>query len=229
MPISYRYFSCDEVPDLDVGECVTHQVQTSLSGFNHEARSSLTYVRPSDHRDFRRYDCVHQEERNVDAIVNQQEVHLLLFNERFQAFYNPADRYFVVQADKRRTMAFFERLSRATPPIRATPGKLDLQRVMELGQTTGGWFSNVRITGVKSAGLFGAEDIGDSPEWERYSSEADMSAVYVKVESRAGSVKQVMITKDRVVLVMRDEGEGDNLDLVAHLNEAFMRLGCVIA
>ena len=99
---------------------------------------------------------------------------------------------------------------------------------MKLGQTTGGWFANVRLTGVQSAGLFGHDDIGSSDEWARYSAEADMSAVYVRVESRAGSITPVMITKDRAVVVQKDGGERDNLDLVAHLNDVFVQIGCVI-
>ena len=37
-----------------------------------------------------------------------------------------------------------------------------------------------------------------------------------------------MITRDRAVIVQKDVGERDNLDLVAHLNEAFVQLGCVV-
>lgn len=230
MPFSYRYYACDDMPDLQLNESITHQAQTSIPGFDHEAHSTLTYMRRADHSDFRRFDCVHQEQRNVDAIFEQKEVHRAIFNERFNAFYNPERRYFLVQNDRSKSKSFFDRLSRARPqPINATPGKLDLHEVMKLGQTTGGWFANVRLTGVQSAGLFGHDDIGNSDEWARYSAEADMSAVYVKVESRAGSITPVMITKDRAVIVQRDGGERDNLDLVAHLNDVFIELGCVIA
>lgn len=229
MPFSYRYYACDDMPDLSLGDCITHQAQASIPGFDHEAFSTLTYARQADHADFRRFDCVHQEQRNVDAIFEQKEVHRAIFNERFNAFYNPGQQYFLVQNDRSKSKAFFDRLSRARPqPITATPGKLDLHEVMKLGQTTGGWFANVRLTGVQSAGLFGHDDIGSSDEWARYSAEADMSAVYVKVESRAGSITPVMITKDRAVIVQKDGGEKDNLDLVAHLNDVFFAIGCII-
>lgn len=230
MPFSYRYYACDDMPDLGIGDSITHQAQASIPGFDHEAHSTLTYARRADHPDFQRFDCVHQEQRTVDAIFEQREVHRAIFNERFNAFYNSDQHYFVVQNDRSKSKAFFDRLSRARPqPINAMPGQLDLHAVMKLGQTTGGWFANVRLTGVQSAGLFGHEDIGSSDEWARYSAEADMSAVYVKVESRAGAITPVMITKDRAVIVQRDGGEKDNLDLVAHLNEVFVHLGCVIA
>lgn len=230
MPISYRYFSCEDMPDLNVGEFITHQAQQSIPGFDHEAHSTLTYMRQSDHSDFRRFECVHQEQRDIDAIFEQREVHRAIFNERFSAFYNPDGRYFLVQNDSKKSKPFFERLSHARPhPIHAVPGQLNLHEVMKLGQTTGGWFANVRLSGVQSAGLFGHDDIGSSEEWARYSSEADMSAVYISVTSRAGGITPVMVTKDRTVVVQRDGGEKDNLDIVAYLNEVFVQLGCVIA
>ena len=34
---------------------------------------------------------------------------------------------------------------------------------------------------------------------------------------------------DRAVVVQKDGGEKDNLDLVAHLNDVFVQIGCVIA
>jgi hypothetical protein len=228
MPISYRYFSCDNVPELDVGDSITHEAQASIAPFNHDPHSSLRYLGIAAQSDFRRYECTHQDVRNVDGIVNQQEVRSMIFNERFGAYYNAERSYFVVQADKRRSLAYFDRLERADPPIVAKPAKLDLARVVELGHTTGGWFSNVKLSGVKTAGLFGSEDIVDSVEWERYSAEANMSALYLRIESRAGAIKTVMVTKDRVILVMKDEGERDNLDFVAQLNDAFVEMGCVL-
>lgn len=230
MPISYRYFACDDMPALNIGEVISHQAQASIPGFDHEAHSTLTYARRADHPDFQRYDCVHQEQRDVDAIFEQKEVHRAIFNERFNAFYNPEGHYFLLQNDRKKSKSFFDRLSRAHPhPVHAVPGQLDLHEVMKLGQTTGGWFANVRLSGVQSAGLFGHDDIGSSEEWARYSAEADMSAVYIRVESRAGGITPVMVTKDRAVVVQRDGGEKDNLDIVAHLNEVFIQLGCVIS
>jgi hypothetical protein len=229
MPTSYRYFSCADLPRLEPGESITHQAQASIPGFDHEAHSTLTLARRSDHGDFLRFECVHQEQRNVDAIFEQREVRQAIFNERFEAFYNSEKLYFLVRNDRKKSKSFFDRLSRARPvPVEATPGALDLQEVMRLGQTTGGWFANVRLSGVQSAGLFGHDDIGTSDEWARYSAESDMSAVYVRVESRAGSVLPVMITRDRAVIVQKDVGERENLDLVAHLNDAFVQLGCVL-
>lgn len=229
MPFSYRYFKCEDLPELGIGDSITHQAQESIPGFNHEAHSVLTYARRADHADFERYECVHQEQRNVDAIFGQEHVSHAIFNERFDAFYSRSGSYFVVLNDRKKSKPFFDRLSRATPPVGAVPGQLDLHEVMKLGNTTGGWFSDVRISGVQSAGLFGSDDIGDSGEWARYSSEADMTAVYIRVSSRAGAVKPVMITRERAIVIQKDEGEKDNLDLVAFLNDTvFPELGCIV-
>src|SRR5690349_3366643 len=107
MPFSYRYYSCENMPTLARGESISHEAQASIPGFNHEAHSTLTYARRSDHSDFLRFDCVHQEQRNVDAIFEQREVHRAIFNERFSAFYNPDQKYFVVQNDRSKSKAFF--------------------------------------------------------------------------------------------------------------------------
>jgi hypothetical protein len=132
--------------------------------------------------------------------------------------------YFLTVTNKRESKGFFERLTRAAPPVNALPGTLDLAAVQHLGHTTGGYFADLKINEVSTAGIWGTADIVDSDEWGRYSEVGDISALYMRVASRAGTERSVQVTKDRLVLLMQHMSERDNLDFVAHLNELFDNL-----
>ncbi len=219
MPISYRYFSSAEGPSLEIGESLRSQVQLAIAGFDHEAESVITYAGKSDHPEFEKYDCLHQIEREVDAVFQTQPVSQLLFNVRFTAYFNRAKSYFLVQVGKKEARGFFDRLDKVG--LTAEPGKLKLDDVSRLGPTTGGWFANLKIEKVTSAGIFGSDEIVDSDEWSRYADVGKISALHMKLPNDAGIPQSVMVTKDRLVLLMQDLGENTNLHFVSKLNETF--------
>lgn len=219
MPISYRYFSCEDGPRLKIGEVLESQVQLAIAGFDHEAESTMTYKGQSDHPDFETYDCLHQIDREVDAVFQTQPVSQLLFNVRFTAYFNRSKSYFLVQVGKREARGFFDRMAKVG--LDAEPGKLRLDDVSRLGPTTGGWFANLKIEKVTSAGIFGSDEIVDSDEWSRYADVGKISALHMKLPNDAGVPQSVMVTKDRLVLLMQDLGENTNLHFVSKLNETF--------
>lgn len=112
----------------------------------------------------------------------------------------------------------FERLKKATPPITATVEPIDLGRLTtDLGTTTGAWFGKLRIADVNTAALFGPTGVLESDEWERYQEAGEIASVYMKVEGTDGAVQSIQLTRDRIVVLGVDEGEGANLDFVANL------------
>jgi hypothetical protein len=221
MPISFRYFRCGDLPELELDQEISSVTQLAIPTWDPEAHSTLHYLGLSTHHDFERYECIHQSEREVDALYREQEIRVLLFNLRFTAYYNRLAQYFLLQAGKRESRDFFLRLQTASPAIHAKAGKLNLALIQNLGDTTGGWFGNLKIENVSSAGIFGTDEIVGSNEWARYSNVGEISALNMRLASRSGITRSVQVTRDRLVLLMQGTDERDNLDFVAHLNELF--------
>ena len=221
MPFSYRYFNCPDMPIMGLSEEIRSTAQLGLPWGDDEPFSLIRYLGLSEHSDFHRYECIHQVDREVDAVYNHNEIRRLLFNERSQLITTAIKAIFFIQAGKKESRDFFIRMSAASPPIIAERGKLDLGLVQSLGHTTGGWFAQLKIENVSTAGIFGTTDIVDSDEWSRYSDVGEISALNMRAASRAGIERSVMVTRDRLVLVMQGQDERDNLDFVAHLNEMF--------
>lgn len=219
MPISYRYFSTNGMQKLGVGERVQSQTQLAIDGWHGEAESYLQYVGKSEHQDFEKYDCLHQIDKQVDAVYRDDEVRQLLFNVRFTAYFNRGKNYFLVQTGKKEALGFFGRLEGSA--LSTEPGKLDLSRASDLGATTGGWFGNLRIDDVSSAGIFGSDEIVGSEEWSHYANVGVISALNMRLHNDAGVPQSVMVTKDRLVLLMQDLGEVTNLHFVSQLNDRF--------
>lgn len=221
MPLSYRHYACEDVPDLEIDGQVRSMAQLALPWGTEQAHSALRYLGVSEHSDFLRYECIHQTDKEIDAQYRDEHIRRLVFNVRFTAYYNRTGKYFLVQTGKSIARDYFARMAGATPGIEAKAGRLDLDRVQDMGHTTGAWFGKLKIDRVTSAAIFGTEEIVQSDEWARYSEVGVISALHMHVQDRAGVSRAVMVTKDRLVLVMQQGNERDNLELVAYLNELF--------
>lgn len=167
----------------------------------------------------------HQIEREIDAIYNQQRMHELIEVMQFTAYYNRNKNYFLVAAGKQESKSLFDRLARSSPPINTVPGRVDLNKLSEMGPTTGGWFGNLKVQEVSSAALFGTEMVVESPEWARNSKVGKISALNMRIADSLGSTRAVMVTQDRLVLLMKDYGENQNLMFVAYVNDLIEELG----
>jgi hypothetical protein len=111
----------------------------------------------------------------------------------------------------------FERLSRISLPISATTQDVDLQKLQELGRTTGGWFGNLKIADVRTAGIFGSTTVVTSEEWGRYSDLRDISALYMHVTDPGESMRPIMLTREPSVVLMKEDDERSDLEFIAHI------------
>lgn len=223
MTRSYRYYSCPDLPvPTGLGWQVETTAQLAMPWGDATAHSKLSYRGVAAHEPFELWSVEHQDERNMEVIVDQQPYGKVVQVLRPTAYYHRAGGYFLVTVGKVDGASLFRRLAGATPPVLAEPGELDLVAVRKLGATTGGWFKGLRLAEVSSIGMFGSEDIVDSDEWSRYSGIGDLSAVNMRVVFRDGSApSSVMITQERCVVTYKDMGERDNLRFVEHLNSLF--------
>lgn len=219
MPVGLRYFLCEDFPLLEVGKEIATDVQAAFSWGDMSATTQMTLLGAAGDPRFERYQVLHQVERDIDAFWNQQPVKRVLQNQRFDAFYNRNQKYFLLQCNQRDGRGVFDRLRHAEPPVTATEGAIDLHLVQGLGKTTGAYFGNLRIAKVNGAALFGDTTVVESEEWEHYAGLGELSVVYMRLIAEDGEVRTLQLMKDRSVVLHQDWGEQRNLDFVARLQE----------
>jgi hypothetical protein len=224
MPVPYRYFAAPGLPELELDQKVTSEAQLAMPWGDETAHTTMTYLGLAEGEAFERYSVEHQVDVEVDAIYEQKPVKRIIEVRRFFAFYLRDKEYFLVQGPKRDARGAFERLEKAKPPVVAAPGELDLDKLSQLGQTTGAWFGKLKIADVNTTAVFGTETVVDSEEWARYTELGELSVVYMRLQDGGGVYRKVMVSRDRFVLLMQNVGEGANLEFVAQLQEAIDNL-----
>lgn len=219
MPRSYRYYSCSNFPNLDVGESIETSEQLALPFGNRPAYSRFRHLGLAEDDRFERYEVVHQVEVRMRVVWQQETVQKVLRELEFPAYYHREEGYFLVGTGKREAAVLFRRL--VDLDIDAEAGECDLTQLLDLGITTGGYFRDLAIRDVKSAAIFGTSAVVDSEEWTHYADVGDISAVYM---SLGGADTRVMVTADRLVLVLTSQSEHDDLRLIAELNQIIDRV-----
>lgn len=214
VPKSYRYYHCDNFPELGIGETIETEEQLALPYGDRPANSSFRHLGLATDDRFERYEVVHQIEVRMRVVWQQETVSKVLRELEFPAYYNRREGYFLVGTGKREAAVLFRRLQKLE--IDATAGRCDLTQLLQQGVTTGGYFRDLAIRDVKSAAIFGTSSVVDSEEWAHYADVGDISAVYM---SLGPADARVMVTADRLVLVLTTQSEHDDLRLVAHVNE----------
>jgi hypothetical protein len=217
MPSSYRYLRAPHLPVFSVGHTVSSQTQLAMPWGDETAHTVLTYLGRAAANEFERYFVEQQVERDIDAIYNQQPLKRLIEIRKFSAFYHREARYFLVRADKRDTRIMFKRLSQTSPPIAAESQDVDLEKLQEIGRTTGGWFGKLKIADVRTAAIFGSATVVGSEDWSRYSDLGVLSALYIQVTAPDETVRPVMLTHDRGIVLMREQDERSDLEFIAHI------------
>jgi hypothetical protein len=217
MPASYRYFRTPHLPVLSVRQTVSSQTQLAMPWGDETAHTTLTYLGVAAAREFEHYHVEQQVERDIDAIYNQQPLKRLIEIRKFPAFYHRDARYFLVRADKRDARVMFKRLSQVSPPIVGESQTVDLQKLQEIGRTTGGWFGSLKIADVRTAAIFGSATVVGSEDWTRYADLGELSALYIQVLAPDETVRPVMLTHDRGVVLMREQDEHTDLEFIAHI------------
>src|SRR5205814_1516065 len=96
---------------------------------------------------------------------------------------------------------------------------LGLLRTQLDSRIGGGWFGDMAVARVESAGIFGPE-VASSDEWERYEQVGRLNAIILEL-SFADDDFKVMVSQDSTVLIYRDLGE---FEALAFLREVLGRI-----
>jgi len=220
VPVALRYVTCADFPKLAINDVISNEVQTSLPWGDATTETSITHLGSAEDRSFERYMVLHQVERDVDALYNQEAVRRLIENRRFPAYYERSGGYFLVQAPERDVNGMFDRLAKSDPPIRSEHHQIDLMNLMALGDTTGAYFGNLRIDKVRTAAVFGTTTVVESDEWVHYAEHGDLRVLYMRVMQEDGATRTLQLLTDRSVVLMKDAGEHDNLSFTKELQES---------
>lgn len=219
MAKAYHYLKIDSLPELDVGEKIVTKHQLALPVADCEASTHIEKLGLAEDDVFDKYHVVHQVSRDVDAIYNQRPMHRYLEIRKFAAFRHRSANYMIVESSREDARGAFKRLGKANTPVITEHVEIDLEALQQLGETTGGWFGKLQIADVSTAGLFGTSTVSESEDWKRYSEDGELNALLMRVVDEGGGVRSLMVTRDRLILLYRDDGEADNLRYVRYLQE----------
>jgi hypothetical protein len=221
MAKAYHYFRVEDLPELDVGKSLTSEHQLALPGNVGDNTASTTLERLGLAEDdvFDKYLVTHQVERDVNAIYNHKPMRRYLEIREFAAFHHHTAGYLLVESAKEDARGAFRRLKKSQPPVKTSNATIDLARLERMGETTGGWFGKLKIADVHAAGLFGTSLVSESEEWKRYADDGELNALLMKVVDDGGGVRSLMVTRDRLILLYRDDGEAENLRYVRYLQD----------
>lgn len=220
MTTPYQYMTSPDLPQFALDQKVHSETQLAMPWGDESAHTTLTYLGLAEGEQFERFSIEHQVDAEIDAIYNRESIRSIIFVRRFFAFYKRDKSYFLVDTNKKDAREAFRRLGKANPsPVTATPEEMALERLLELGRTTGGWFAKLKIADVRSAAVFGTETVVESEEWARYLEAGELASIYAHVPDRNGIARSVMLGRDRFVMIMKDMGEGANLDFAAFIQE----------
>lgn len=220
MVVSYFYLAIDEFPDLSIGKSIASETQLALPGTEGDAtaHTTFTYKGEADDPQFDRYLVEHQYVKDTHAIFKGQTLRKLIFVTEFHVFTRREEGYLLAQTNKAVARAAFGRLDKAG--IQTHEEQISLSWAQQVGDTTGGWFGNLQMQNVNAAALFG-EGVMESEDWERYEELGDLSAVNVRIANPSDqSVRTVMLTRNRGVILFQDHGDGDNLKFAAELQRS---------
>ncbi len=215
----YYYLRAVEFPDLPVGGEVASKHQLSLPLADHEACTTLTMLGLAEDPAFRKYKVVHHVEREVEGIFRQEPLRRFLEVKRFPVYQHIKAGYVLAESSKEVARSAFKRLRGASPPVITEKVKVELSQLQSLGETTGGWFNNLRIADVSTAGLFGTSTVTNSSEWKHYAEDGELNAVLMRLVEEGEGLRSLMLTKDRLVVLHKDLGEGENLRYLRWLQE----------
>lgn len=219
MSTVFHYFTLKSIPQLSIGQKVESKRQLALPVSDNAPCTTLERLGQAEDDAFDKYFIVHQVEQQVDGIYQQQPMHRFLENKRFPLFVHRQAGYLLAETSKPYARGALRRLEEAKHPLEADTQEIDLGSLQDLGSTTGGWFGELRIADVSAAGLFGSSTVSESAEWQRYLEEGKLNALLMKLIDEGGAVKSFMVTRERVVVLHRDEGEAENLRYARYLQE----------
>lgn len=214
-------YRADQFPDFAFGETVATRYQAGLlPDADDEPATKLTHQGLSDHAEFERFLCEHQEIRAVEAVWRRQPISSLIVKSRFNVFRHKQRRDLLIARGNRRIVgAAMRRLNSSNFDIKFDTVDIQtLTRALKARRATlhAAYFADLTLRKVKAATLYG-EDVDESVEYEHLDQAGILSAVMLET-ALEGIPHKFLVTHRRTVVVYNHKDEQPQLDLGLKVN-----------
>jgi hypothetical protein len=195
-----------------------HTTQQTKVDFDDDVVTSVEPVSDWSHPDFRKFQVMHESRLFFEGRFRNEPIDTVVRRYRFDVYLDaPGGRAFFCGPKKlwQEAMQRIQRDQHST--LEYAPRELDLIALRSAleGRVSGGWFGDMQIARIESAGLFGP-DVAKSDEWEHYEQMGHLSAIILELTYRDRAYN-VMLVQDSTVVLYRSLGEIENLAFVKQL------------
>lgn len=167
------------------------------------------------HPEFRKFEVIHESRLFFEGRVKSDPIDSVVRKYRFFVYLDAEGKTAFVQATKKLWHEAFRRIEKDQhATLRWEEREIDL---IDLGaklapRIGGGWFGDMKIAKVETAGIFGP-NVATSDEWERYEQTGRLSAIIIDFTFGDNDYK-LMLCQDSTIVIYRELAEIENLAFV---------------
>lgn len=226
MAQAFRNYPIEEFPILEeVGQALSTGRQSALPeglGEDDSIHSEMSFLGHSEHREYSKYRVQHERLKNMRVRFQNTFRDSVIVVIEISLFVRGGGQYLWVKKPKY-VEEFFKRLKGIRQDFEFTPRTIDLARMEDdlSNDVTGGWFRDLTVANVSSAGIFG-EGVARSSDWERYEGAGRISALTINTETNFGELT-FQVTHEGTIVLYSNFAERLALEIVDHVNEIVSR------
>jgi hypothetical protein len=212
----------DTFPDLVLGARKGTPQQQGLGDEDADPATSIEMLGLSQHHDFERLVCEHEEWRDLEGRVHNKAISRLIEKRRFQLFRNRSERSLLFASGQRLAIITRAMKRLAGPDLKIGHDAIDVQRLLKAFKERGAtvraaYFSELKVANVDSASLYGhAVDLSD--EYSRLDMQGFLSGIMVEMPV-GGAVEKFLVTHRRTVVAYRRLDEKQLLQFGLDVNQ----------
>jgi len=220
---SIRYFQIKDRNTrfftIKTGEEIPSMHQVAFSGWDDTVHTTVKKLGMSEHERFEKYLVKHEYIQHINGRYRGEPINYYIPVEELDFF---VEREGNTLFAKGRSKPIEEaiRVLEKDNIIQLLTFEVNLTQLMNKLQqlsVTGGWFRNLEIERVESAGVFGSS-VSESPLWEEFESKGELSAVLINT-ILSGKFQSVMITRKASILFYEQWDEKYCLEKACNLFE----------
>jgi len=199
----------------------THTVQQlAIAGFDHTITTTIERAEDWHHARFQKFHVRHESVLRLEGRYRNEDISEVIEVHRFDIYASHDGSWAAVRAPKRLWLEALHRVEKdAAKALVFARESVDLSALLAKisSSVSGGWFGELDIEKVHTAGIFGA-DVAESDEWGHYEGAGTLQAIVVELPFGDKPIS-MMLGHDWTVVLYRDLGELENLAFVEELRE----------
>ena len=225
MARSYQFHRIENfpIPPRRGASLKTHTQLTLLTDGDDTAHSEIRFTGESDFPEFLKYFVRHEVVEKRKVRFMQEDRNEVIFVEEFHLYLPPNRKYLFAETAAHYSNELLKRIYLKDSSFSYTLREVDLLKLRKelQGNIRGGWFRNLQIEDVSTAGIFGAT-VGDSDEWQHYEDSGKLSALVLEFKHK-GTWHSTNISSNGAITLYASYSEKDALELVEVINDIVNR------